>query len=218
MTRSQKPALRRAILDEARRVLLAHGYTGLSMRRIAAAVGCTATSIYLYYSSKDALIHALIDEGMERLHTDLLAAAEAVPDPRLGLARLCECYIDYGLENPEYYEVMFMLHPSHMERFPAEMYRRARRNLDMFADALGAVLGHDPVAAPDAPRDPALVAASTLVWTSLHGLVSLLVAERVDTKTDRQQLIDQAVRHATAISESMNPDSPASFARTESAR
>ena len=32
------------------------GYPALSTRKIGSAVGCTATSIYLYFKSKDALL------------------------------------------------------------------------------------------------------------------------------------------------------------------
>ena len=69
--------LRRSLMDEARRMLLSDGYTSLSMRKLAKSVGCTATSIYLYFSNKDALIHALIDEGMEGLR---VVDASVMPD------------------------------------------------------------------------------------------------------------------------------------------
>lgn len=190
MSRPSSSELRRAILDEARRVLVENGYMGLSMRPIAREVGCTATSIYLYFESKDALIHALIDEGMERLQEQFQTAVDGVDEPRRRLARLARAYLDFGLENPEYYEIMFMLHPQLMERYPPDRYRRARRNLEMFHDEMVAALGP---AGWDG-RDPKTE--STLVWTSLHGTVSLLIAHRVDVSIDREALIERAVRQA----------------------
>ena len=38
--------LKQAILDEARRVLEAQGYTALSTRRLASAVGCTESQMF----------------------------------------------------------------------------------------------------------------------------------------------------------------------------
>lgn len=186
MPRPTNPKLRRAILDVARRVLIEQGYPALAMRPIAREVGCTATSIYLHFDSKDALIHALIDEGMELLGRELRAALAAGATPRDRLQRLARAYLSFGLENPEYYEIMFMLHPSRMERYPAENYRRARRNLDFFHQELAAALG--PAAA-----DRDLRAEATLLWTSLHGTVSLLIAGRIDAAIDRDKLVELAV-------------------------
>jgi len=181
--------LRRAILEEARRVLIERGYPGLSMRPIARAVGCTATSIYLYFENKDALIHALIDEGMEMLHRQLETAAAGDGPVRQRMERLARAYLAFGLENPEYYEVMFMLHPERMARYPADRYRRARRNLERIHREMVAALG-----AEAGGRDTWTEA--TLVWTSLHGTVSLLIAGRVDISIDRQVLLDAAVGQA----------------------
>jgi len=121
-------------------MLLSDGYKSLSMRKLAKSVGCTATSIYLYFSNKDALIHALIDEGMEKLRVVLEGALADASTAKQRLEAICRAYLDFGLANPEYYEAMFMLHPQRMERYPAEKYRLARRNLDLFRAALAAVL------------------------------------------------------------------------------
>jgi AcrR family transcriptional regulator len=182
--------LRRAILDQARRALVEGGFNGLSLRPIARAVGCTATSIYLYFHNKDALIHALIDEGMEMLHAALAKAVEGVEEPRERLERLARAYLAFGLENPEYYEIMFMLHPERMERYPADRYRRARSNLEMFHHELDAALGPPGAAGRDTKTE------STLIWTSLHGTVSLLIARRVDVSIDREALCESAVQQA----------------------
>ncbi len=193
MTRSGGPETRSAILEEARKVLVEQGYRSLSMRPLASAVGCTATSIYLYFKNKDALIHALIDEGMGMLHEQLtaaLASAESIPGK---MRELSSAYFDFGLANPEYYEVMFMLHPKFMERYPAEMFRRARRNLELFATQIP---NHGELATEERQ------AQGIQVWSSLHGAVSLLIAKRVDVRIPAEKLrelaIDQAVSVATS--------------------
>ncbi len=186
--------LRRAILDHTRHLLVTGGYDGLSMRKIARGVGCSATSIYLHFESKDALTHALIDEGMRKLYEALSAEEGATPPRRL--EALCQAYVRFGLANPEYYQVMFQLHPERMARYPPEDYRRARRNVELFAETLeeGAASGDLRVAAtPD-------VAAHAL-WTALHGLVSLLLAERVDVRVAGDDFIDAAIGQALAAFE-----------------
>ncbi len=186
-----EPDLRRLILDTTRHLLVEDGYASLSMRKIARAIGYSATSIYLHFENKDALFHALIDEGMDRLHQALKAVEKVHPDdPIARLHALCRRYVAFGLENPEYYEVMFMLHPQHMERYPAEKYRRARRNLDLFAAAVAAGGARGVLAVEDAR------VATSVVWSALHGAVTLLLARRVDVRIDEAAFIEAAIRHS----------------------
>ncbi|GIV59648.1 TetR/AcrR family transcriptional regulator [Rhodocaloribacter litoris] len=181
--------LRRRILDTARCLLVADGYKRLSMRKIARAIGYSATSIYLHFESKDALVHALIEEGMERLYGAFRRVWAAHPDdPYARLEALCRCYVDFGLEHPEYYEIMYLLHPEQMARFPAEKYRRARRNLELLVETLaeGAERG------VFVPEDP--LRAASAIWASLHGVVSLLLSRRVDVRVEPRQLVDATIR------------------------
>lgn len=190
-SRTNGSDLRRAILDQTRHLLVEGGYNNLSMRKIARAVGCSATSIYLHFENKDALFHALIDEGFARLNEALQEAA-AHPDPLDRLDALSRRYVHFGLDNPELYEVMFLLHPERMARYPAEKYRRARRNLELFAEALrdGAEAGQFDV------DDPAV--AASVLWAALHGTAALLLARRVDVRIERGAFVEAVVRHAMA--------------------
>lgn len=183
--------LRRRILDTARHLLVQEGYQNLTMRRIARAIDYSATSIYLHFDSKDALLHSLIHDGMMRLYEALEKTNQQVGgEPVERLQALCRCFIEFGLDNPEYYEVMFLLRPERMERYPPEKYRKARRNLDFFADALreGTDAGVFRV-------EDARVSAST-IWAALHGTVSLLLADRVDVRIDRETFIDTAIQQS----------------------
>src|SRR5688572_7345354 len=55
--------LKRAILDAARRLCLSDGIDGVSARKVAREVGCSATAIYLYYRNFDEVLHHLRMEG-----------------------------------------------------------------------------------------------------------------------------------------------------------
>ncbi|MCB0293643.1 MAG: helix-turn-helix transcriptional regulator, partial [Calditrichaeota bacterium] len=57
----------RRILDVTRALLVQQGLTQLSIRMIARAVGCSVGSIYFHFKNKDELIHALIEEGFDKL-------------------------------------------------------------------------------------------------------------------------------------------------------
>lgn len=190
-SKRQNGDLRRLILDTTRHLLVQEGYQNLSMRKIARSIDYSATSIYLHFDSKDALLHALIDEGMMQLYEQLKATAAQHPeDPIERLEALCRQFITFGLENPEYYEIMFLLHPERMERYPAEKYRRARRNLDVIAATLSAGVERGVFEVED-PR----VSAST-IWASLHGAVSLMLAERIDVRIEGEAFIESMIQQA----------------------
>ncbi len=180
--------LRRRILDATRHLLVAEGYTSLSMRKIARAIGCSPTAIYLYFQNKDALVHTLIYESFGLLYEELREEAARHDDPVARLEALWRRYVAFGLRNPEYYEIMFMLHPERMERYPPEKYRRARRGLELSIQTLeeGRRMGLFAI------EDPRVTASAA--WAALHGAVALLLARRLDVRIDPEAFIDTTIR------------------------
>lgn len=191
--------LRRRILEVTRELLLAHGYDAMSMRRIGDAVGVSATTLYLYFDSKHALFEALVDEGMERLHERLSRVLDARETPQKNFDALCRAYLEFGLDNPEYYELMFVLRPRDLPRFAPEKYRRARRNLDIVIRVLERL--HPEY---DAERLKVLASAK---WATLHGTVTLLNAQRIDRSVSRDELLDTVIALARPVRmETHRPD------------
>lgn len=185
--------LRRQILDASRRILIEQGYGGLSLRRIAAMIGCSATAIYLYFDNRDALVHSLIDEGFDMLYDRVAAAAAALTDsgdPLERLRRIGWEYIAFGLENPEYYEIMFLLNPREMARFPTEKYRRASRTMEPFIDELRAGIAAGRNRAVDPRRF------TNVVWATLHGGTAIVLARRLDVRIDRERFLRDLLDNA----------------------
>ncbi len=69
---------RRLIIDGAARLFRAKGFEGASTRDIAAAAGMRSGSPFYHFESKNALLHAVMEEGLQR----------AVESQRLALERL----------------------------------------------------------------------------------------------------------------------------------
>ncbi len=194
MAISQKNELRRRILDAARKLLLERGIAQVSIRMIATNVGCSVGAIYTYFENKDILIHSLIEEGFDRLVNSQLSIEAAVLDPVERLKALCRNYVHFGLKNPEYYEIMFHLNAERMARYPVEKYRKARRNLEIISRAIqeNTDLGTVSVSEP--------FLGAHLIWSLLHGLVTLIQFERIDRKIDRESLIESAITQAVNLS------------------
>ncbi len=181
--------LRALILDAARDLLFESGYAGITMRKVADQIGYSATSIYLHFRDKDDLLHALIDDGMTRLSQAIGEAYNEDGTPLERLRGMCGAYVRFGLENPAYYEVMFSLHPRHMQRYPAEKYRAARRNIDLFVDILRAANPHNRMSVSQAQTR------ASVVWASLHGTVTLVLAQRIDARLDPDSFVSAALEH-----------------------
>ena len=82
---------RRLIIDGAARLFRAKGFEGASTRDIAAAAGMRSGSPFYHFESKNALLHAVMEEGMQRAVQSQRQALERLPldaPPRARLAAL----------------------------------------------------------------------------------------------------------------------------------
>ena len=190
--------LRTAVLDAARQLLVREGYRDLSMREVSRLVGCSVSSIYLYFANKDALVHALMDEGFARWHRRMLELAEegAGEPAARRLEAVCRAYVAFGLANPEFYEIMYMFHSDRMARYPKELFRRARRNLEL----MGALVAEcrAGVGRPAGAAEDDVAVTTAALWAALHGIVSTVIADRLDRRHSRERYVDGLVRFAMA--------------------
>lgn len=107
------------ILDAARRLLLQQGYENLSMRKIAGEVGCKAATIYYYYKNKDAIVEALVEEG-NRLHYRISREiANKHAHPLLRFEALLWTSLEFGINNPEYFEMLYLLRSNGVPQVPS---------------------------------------------------------------------------------------------------
>ena len=84
MTRAeQAERTRRAVLDSARRLFADRGFAGTSLQDIADAMGVRKANVYYYFTTKGAILEALLDERVSSLESLLDRAEEETP----GLAR-----------------------------------------------------------------------------------------------------------------------------------
>ncbi|HTJ75472.1 MAG TPA: TetR/AcrR family transcriptional regulator [Acidimicrobiales bacterium] len=171
--RGQGERLREEILEATERLLIQTGDQGaVSIRAIAEAAGVTPPSIYLHFADKDELLAAVCAVRFAELDRCMTEAAAAVDDPLEALRARGLAYVQFGLENPEHYRILFMTRP---------VAGAADNPVDLeHLPGLGA-FGHlveDVTRAMDAgalaAADPFLVA--TGLWTGVHGITSLLIA------------------------------------------
>lgn len=90
---AQAERTRKAVLDTARRLFLAHGYDATSLQSIADAMGVTKANVYYYFRTKLAILEALLDTTVAALAA-LLAEAETIPGKRARTEFLVDGWVD----------------------------------------------------------------------------------------------------------------------------
>jgi AcrR family transcriptional regulator len=94
------------ILEAASELLSTEGASALSVRRIAAAAGCSTMGLYSRFGGKDGVVDELYAEGFERL-VDAMRSNQPTDDPLADLRRAANCYRDSAVANATHYMVMF---------------------------------------------------------------------------------------------------------------
>jgi TetR/AcrR family transcriptional regulator, cholesterol catabolism regulator len=138
----ESPKLRR-ILERAARLIFEKGYEGTSMQDIADACGLTKAGLYHHVATKEALLIAIMEYGMDLFEEVVLARVEPIRDP---LERLRQT-MAYNVElvtHDSSKEVTIILHEHQTLTGAAEKKINARKKRyvrfleDAFREAMAA--------------------------------------------------------------------------------
>jgi AcrR family transcriptional regulator len=163
---------REQILTVARDLVLEHGAEGLSMRRVAAKVGISATAIYRHYRDKGALLRAVVEQGFQVFASYLFRALEGkTPLERLDLAG--HHYIRFALEQPKYYQLIFMswMGETRPDLGCEPQPQRAEPTFQFVLDRVDECIGQGLFRADLNAEDAAIG-----LWSQVHGLAALYLA------------------------------------------
>ncbi len=180
----QKVELKQQILDASVKLFSEHGYDGVSMRKIAEIVEYSPTTVYLYFKDKNEILFELHEIGfkkMEEFNRDIID----IKNPLLRLHKLGENYLRFGLEYPDYYDLMFLL-PAPME-FINKMQDCNWTSGDNALFILKSILQEcmDKKLIKHGDVDVMAMA----IWGMVHGMVSLTIRKRFEKLLDESEII-----------------------------
>ena len=137
MVLSNRPAGHQALLDAASAQFAERGYAASSIRDIAAAAGVSLSALYHYYPGKEALLAALLREGMDNyLEMCREALAEAGHDPARRLAAVVGATVRYRAQRSTA-SLMTMNEARALRAQDREQFRgRERTATDQFRSAI----------------------------------------------------------------------------------
>src|SRR5712672_3440146 len=84
---------REAILRAAISVFARNGYFNSKVADIAREAGVADGTVYLYFKSKEEILHSIFNRGMEEAIADGRKRLESVSDPRERLRRIAELHL-----------------------------------------------------------------------------------------------------------------------------
>jgi AcrR family transcriptional regulator len=174
------------IFSAAKTVLEQEGLPGLSMRRIAEESGMSPMSLYRHFADKDALLNALMGDGLATWE-DRVRAIRAKA-PLQWLERLTDEFLSFALEEPHRFDAAFFL--------PAP---KARQYPDDFAAGRSPVIAMAVVKIDQAKAEgllgdtPALDVALTLSALA-QGLISMHRARRFSSDAEFSALYRSVMR------------------------
>ncbi len=165
----RKPAqLEHHILEAAREILAEGGIDALSMRTVADRVGVSATALYHYFDSKQALVDRVVESAFGHFGEYLEGTLSRHPEGSIErVAALGARYIEFALEHKEHFSVIFSIqtsNPRAIEELPGGGGYPLLRQCVNEAMASGAMR----------KSDPDLV--SMYLWSVVHGLTTLRLA------------------------------------------
>ena len=105
---NHRASLKREILDAASRLFVEEGFERVTMRRIAARIEYSPTTIYLYFKDKNELLSAVCEETFSQLAVTLERLQKTSGSPLGNLREGLRTYVDFGLANPNQYIVTFL--------------------------------------------------------------------------------------------------------------
>lgn len=181
----EKEVVRTKILDAARALFASEGYEAVTMRRIATAIEYSPTALYLHFKDKESLIRDLCMTDFQSLAKAFQKIARE-SDPLERLRRIGRAYVDFGLEHPNHYRLMFMTPPlkgAQPQRDELAGMGHGNPEEDAYAFLRGTVA--QAIAQgrlrPEL-KDPDLIAQAA--WSGTHGVVSLHIAKESDPWVD----------------------------------
>ncbi len=174
------------ILSAARTVLEEGGVATLTVRRVADQAGLSAMAMYRHYANKEALLNALMEDGLDAW--EQIAQSIRPVDPLEWLAALGQAYLEFALAEPHRFDAAFLLAAPLARQYPQDFAMGRSPVMTMAMERIEAARQKGLLA-----KQPSL--AMALQFAALaQGLVSMYRANRFASEAQFRSLYKEQMR------------------------
>ena len=156
---------RERLCEAAERLFAERGPDAVTMRQLASELGVSPMTPYRYFEDKNDILAAVRANGFNRFADALERARNSAIGASARGSAVGEAYVDFALQHPHAYKLMFDFNQPHVEKYPELVAagRRAQKTMTGHVeDALAEGLMHG-----DAEQ------LGLMFWAAIHGAVIL---------------------------------------------
>jgi AcrR family transcriptional regulator len=164
------------IVTAARELAEAEGWDAVTTRRLAERVEYSQPVLYSHFSGKDAIMAAVAVEGFAELAVQMQAARTAARGAQQALTAVAAAYVSFADQRPALYDAMFSRTVSLPFATP-EVPAALRAGFDELRHVVRSIAADD---------DEQLL--TEVIWSGLHGLVTLTRGGRLPREHHEQRL------------------------------
>ncbi len=186
----QKKEIRQLILDHSMKLFVEEGFSHVSMRKIAERIQYSPTTLYLYFKDKNEILFHCCESGFKMMLTANISLS-LISNPIDRLHQMGKNYLQFGLEYPEFYDLMF-IQEAPMDRLI--QMGEGWSSGDQSLNALKIIIQDGMDQGLIVPAKVETVAMA--VWSMVHGLVSLAIRKRLDklvSQADMEQTMHDSL-------------------------
>ena len=187
-----KEDLKAKILQAAKKLFVTEGYEATSIRKIAAEIEFSPTTIYLYYKDKTDIAYSLHQEGFGLLR-ERLSTLTYVDNAFERLKAMGKGYIQFALDHPDFYEIMFIMKEPMQylqAHHPEEDWPEGERVFDALIETVQGCKAQGYFEGMNTEE------MAMLSWSVVHGLCSLHITYHFKHIADKCSHIDMPVQDA----------------------
>ena len=167
----EKEEMRRTILDAAKEIFLKKGFRSASIRNIAEKIEYSPGTIYLYFDDKDAIFHALHEDGFQRMLA-MMQPLQHVADPMERLVAMGRVYMEFAYNNKELYDLMFIMEAPILAEANRARWEMGDRTLNFLKQVLIECQDKGHFSGMNIDY------LSYTIWSALHGMCALYCRNR----------------------------------------
>ena len=177
----EKEELRAKILEAARKMFVKEGFENTSVRKIAKSIEYSAGTIYLHFKSKDEIFFVLHEEAFDLL-AERIVPKMAIEHPIERLQAFGREYVNFALEFPEYYDLMFIqqgpmkvIDEMHGvdEGASTQEWAAVMKSFGCLYETVKEAIEKGHI------NNPNVDLVTFSIWSSMHGMTSLCLCQRM---------------------------------------
>ena len=185
----EKIALKNKIIKAAEELFAEDGYQNISMRKIADKIEYSLPTIYQFFKNKGDILFYIYNKNNGKLLDIFSEIITRQCSSIEKLKNMSHAYVNFALENPNYYELAYM---SNALRYEEELVYHDKdssgfRAYDILLNTIKCCKEQGNFKGKD------VEVISQCLWAGIHGLTSLFIAHTEFPWKDKQYLIENMI-------------------------